>query len=1008
MLDSRYELARKSKEEYDLELPIDRGWDKASQRVLIVLETVDGQDLYENRLLHDRSRTVVQNLLRFSLGRAKLHGHKRQDCAFAVVNFNNEKFMDKPKEVWPTYKMAFAKRVRRAIKKLRPTHILLCGDHTAESLLGVEPFNIDYLNKKRGWVYDCEFGDLKCKVCTTLDLYSVYSADKEGKVRADDDDGDDELGKDVFAKSNLMFYISEHVVNCLCGRLLFDLSHVKAKAVYIDTIEKFKSFYKKLLEQKVVAVDTEGLNLSVMHNSLHTIQFAWSTERGYFIPVDHPQTPWTPKELRYVKKKLRQFFIARPRDCELKYMITQYGMFDLRFLRRQLGVPVIRHSVWEITAGEYCLDEGRSELAGKPFNTPHGGLEQIFMVYGNDHYKNSPFSKEDRANPMLTKLDNPDFIEYGAMDVQSILGIHEQQKERAKYLFVGDKPFLPYFKRIVLYQMSNTVHSLSHMMEKGSQIDKAYLALLKSNSSPLLKLLNEAKTKMLESKEVKLANKRLLKANTGQASNKGLFGTGISVFDFGKQDHKEMLFFNVMGLKPVTFTKNKNPQINKTFIKHYEKDYPIVEAFGKYQKLSKLWSAYVKGWWNKIQASADAKKDWRLRASYGFFNVVTGRLNSYDPSLQQVPSRGAEAKYIKRAFIAPPGHLLIKFDYSAHEIRVWAYVAGDKVLAAAFRVGQRLRQLLYLATDSKKVESILQELKKKGDLHIQNIYFFFQKWVSKDDPLRDAIKAVVFGTIYQKSAKSLAKDIGKTVEFAKDLIDKLFARFKKGGQWINWTKKHAEENYYTYSPIGMRRNLHGFMTGIRAITSSMLRKAANSPIQGFASQIGVTASRLVDLHVYDTLLELGYMTEDSEVLDADIVKAVHDALHSEVPYEILLIYVHILQWVATYGVTEYYEKKFGVKFPIEPEIEIEIGASEDNMYKWNFREDQLFEIIEKALVDQTKINLTVDPKNIKAEIMKAYENKKVKRYLEDNYPILGVVRGRDNSKILGPEPEKQD
>jgi hypothetical protein len=80
-----------------------------------------------------------------------------------------------------------------------------------------------------------------------------------------------------------------------------------------------------------------------------------------------------------------------------------------------------------------------------------------------------------------------------------------------------------------------------------------------------------------------------------------------------------------------------------------------------------------------------------------------------------------------------------------------------------------------------------------------------------------------------------------TKEFASDIIEKLFGDFKKGGKWLDWTKQHARENCYTYSPIGMRRNLFSMLTGINSIMAAMERRAANSPIQGFASQIGITA-----------------------------------------------------------------------------------------------------------------------------------------------------------------------
>ena len=42
-------------------------------------------------------------------------------------------------------------------------------------------------------------------------------------------------------------------------------------------------------------------------------------------------------------------------------------------------------------------------------------------------------------------------------------------------------------------------------------------------------------------------------------------------------------------------------------------------------------------------------------------------------------------------------------------------------------------------------DTVLKELKQKGDVHIQNVKRFFGIWIEKSNPLRDAIKAVVFG-----------------------------------------------------------------------------------------------------------------------------------------------------------------------------------------------------------------------------------------------------------------------
>lgn len=267
--------------------------------------------------------------------------------------------MDKPRDTWGSYKTNFKNRLLQAIKQLEPTHLLILGDHAANSVL--TDFGIDYVEKKRGWVYDITFGKLPVKVCTSLDLHPLYSPKKEESMSEEDWlSDDDDIGKDVHAKSNLLFYVSEHVVNCLMGKLLFDLSDIKPKPVYVDTIEKFNKLWHKLKTEPVTAIDTETRNGSVNHNAIHTIQFAFNSSVGYVLPYRHPDTPFSKKEIAYMRKRLRKLLLTKPGKTSpyaLKYIITQYGMFDLRIMRVEFGIPVIRVPVWEITAGEYCFDK---------------------------------------------------------------------------------------------------------------------------------------------------------------------------------------------------------------------------------------------------------------------------------------------------------------------------------------------------------------------------------------------------------------------------------------------------------------------------------------------------------------------------------------------------------------------------------------------------------------------------------------------------------------------------
>lgn len=336
-----------SRNDYDLSLPVDDQWESKSQRVLLVLETIDGQDLKEKRLLHERSHTVVTNLLTYVQRRARIEfGFDKSQCAFAVVNFNSYKFFDQPKETWSGHRRRMAKRVRQIIEYMEPTHVIVAGDNAMRTLLPTE----EYLEKKRGWVFDFTAGEWQCKISGTLDIQPLYS------TRSEDQDADEmEEEGDVFGKANLLYYVSRTMCNALAGRLLYDLSHIKPKVTYVDTYEKFERLHAKLLEATVVAVDTETRNGSVNHNAIHTIQFAMSQERSYFLPVDHPESPFSDIERKRIKRRLRDFFYARKGELPLKYLIMQYGTFDLRILRVELGIPIIFHDVWEIQAGEWCF-----------------------------------------------------------------------------------------------------------------------------------------------------------------------------------------------------------------------------------------------------------------------------------------------------------------------------------------------------------------------------------------------------------------------------------------------------------------------------------------------------------------------------------------------------------------------------------------------------------------------------------------------------------------------------
>ena len=329
-------------------------------------------------------------------------------------------------------------------------------------------------------------------------------------------------------------------------------------------------------------------------------------------------------------------------------------------------------------------------------------------------------------------------------DVVSILNIADQQVERASKQFIGRKAYTKIFERHMRHQMGPTVHVLSHLKQEGSFINKPYLRKLMRDDSVLAKAIAELNDEFKTFPEIIEANQQLLNESGFKA--KSLFGGGGGggnqwVFSFNKAAHKIKLFIEVCKLESVSKTATGADAIDKDFIEHYKDRNYLVAKFGEYQVAAKLLSTYIKGWYKKLTREIDGATDSHLRPDYSFFDVDTGRLACKGPNLQNIPTRGKLSKIIKEMFITQDGYLLIRFDYSAHEVRGWSIAAKDLVLAAAFKAGQTLRKK-FIKSPS---DEIKKELKTKGDIHIQNCFRFFRKWVEKSDPLRDAVKAVVFG-----------------------------------------------------------------------------------------------------------------------------------------------------------------------------------------------------------------------------------------------------------------------
>lgn len=696
------------------------GWSKREHRLLILLERPDPEDIAQHKLMSDgqgSGRDAVVNASTNSI-RAIVkmamqeNRNAENDHGFGVSVFSSS--------TWQS-----------AVEHLKPTKVLLCGFKCGSFILPDDP----HLRYKQGNPVESN----GIQFCQTLPVDQLL-------YTKDDDDADS-------SRSDLLYMVQRALSNLVRGRNPESLADLQVKPVVVDTIEKARALFAKLEASEEFSLDLETNNLSTYHNKVLTTQFSIDPAVGYLLPIQHPNTPFDKAEQLEIRKMYRRLMSSKTR--KLVYLFN--GKFDLRILRYYLKLPVIDHDVWEVTAGEHSLDENVglldrytfSGLSGESVKTKFGNLRNLTCLYGNDFYYTAVFSKEQRNTiSHIDIMTNVPAQEYCSGDAQFTLAIGRMQRQRAKRMKVflnGELvKFSAMYERHVIHQMGVTAKTLSTMEEYGTFVDMPYMKELQDPKlSKLVPLLGVLKKRLLALPSIKDAEKVIDKAS-GVAS-KGLFSVSAvtSVFKITPR-HLGILFFDVLKLKPLRRTKTGAPSADKDFLAEHRDTLEEADILAEYSEASKLLNTYVGSWNESIDEDMDGHVDLCLRPSFGFFSVVTGRLSSFDPNLQNVPTRGKLAKLIKRMFVSPKGHLSPRWDFSAHEVRMWGNVAQDQSVADSFNAGYKLRQR-YMVNPTEELKA---ELKKKGDFHLANIYRFFKVWVDKSHPLRDAIKGVVFGRHY--------------------------------------------------------------------------------------------------------------------------------------------------------------------------------------------------------------------------------------------------------------------
>jgi len=287
----------------------------------------------------------------------------------------------------------------------------------------------------------------------------------------------------------------------------------------------------------------------------------------------------------------------------------------------------------------------------------------------------------------------------------------------------------------------------------------------------------------------------------------------------------------------------------------------IVNEILIYRELTKLKSTYA----DALPLMINPKSG-RVHTSYLQAQVVTGRLSSNNPNLQNIPVRSERGREIRKAFIPrDSNHILLSADYSQIELRIVAAISNDPAMGEAFKSNKDI----HTATAAK-------------------VYNIDESAVTKEQ--RYKAKSVNFGIIYGQGAFGLAANLGISRTEAKEIIDNYKKQFHRIQKYMDDTIHFAQENGYVQTLVGRKRWLKDINSANFTVRGFAERNAINSPIQGTAADmIKIAMARIYEefrkkgfkskmvLQVHDELV-FDAIREEAEIIKPIILDCMRSAL----------------------------------------------------------------------------------------------------------------------------------
>ena len=536
------------------------------------------------------------------------------------------------------------------------------------------------------------------------------------------------------------------------------LEKYRDKYLILTKEQDIQEYFDAMIKNGIGAIDTETTGLRFYNNKVVGFCLYTPSKKACYIPVGHINSITNEPSTDNVS---------------VEFMASQFSRGGIKwvFHNAPFDVPMIK-AYCDVTLDAYWDTETGARMINSDNKVSHKLKDLYFNLISKDD--DVPIHYSDLfKDKTYEKLPIDVVYLYAAGDAYKTYKLYEWQ---LKY-FEEPQHKKMYDTFINLEMPANQQASL--MSINGLYVDEKFRQELSVKYHNLLDKTYENYVKIYEKYKSKV------EAYRGSVALE-------SPINIKSPKQVQVFLYDILEYKPLTNSRDTGVET----LKQYNTD--VCKAILDCRKIDKLVNTYIDKMVDEISPITH-----KVHPHYNSYGTATGRFSSDLPNIQNIPSRDfnlsltnelVTASEVRKIFIPQENNVFISDDFSKQEPVAMSIISKDQALIDILHSGKDL----YSGMASMMFHKPYEECVEHNADGTTN---------KSGKAIRSKAKGLVLGMNYGMGDNSLAKQLGCSLDEAKEIRANYINTFKRATEWGNELRDFVRKNGYVETFCGNRRYL---------------------------------------------------------------------------------------------------------------------------------------------------------------------------------------------------------